>query len=246
MKKLILFLLLLLISTPALAAKYDISFLSSMTNSEFKSFVRQAGTLTAYRAVAPAEPLGVLGFDIGLESSFVELDSAAWQNALPPGTDVPSYLPAPRLHVRKGLPFNIDIGASYAQVPDSDIAVIGAEVQYALLEGSVATPAVALRANYSQVIGVDEIDLHTYGADAVISKGFVVLTPYAGIGYLQSEGSYAGNDPVLQGLLEDQSFGQMRYFAGVQASILVVAKLTLEAELNDEAPVYTAKISVGW
>jgi opacity protein-like surface antigen len=247
MKKfLLLFSALLLSTTPALAAKYDISLASSITNAEFAKFVRQAGTLTAYRAVAPAEPLGVLGFDIGIESSFVKLDDSAWQAALNQGnTEVPEYLPAPRLHLRKGLPFGIDVGASYTQVPSSDIAVFGAELQYALLKGSVATPALALRANYSKLVGVDEIDLQTYGADAVISKGFAMLTPYGGIGYMHASGSYEGTDSTLKSLLKDQDFGQMRYFAGLQVSMMIV-NLTLEAELNDEAPVYTAKISLGW
>jgi opacity protein-like surface antigen len=234
MKKfLLLFSALLLSTTPALAAKYDISLASSITNGEFAKFVRQAGTLTAYRAVAPAEPLGVLGFDIGIESSFVKLDDAAWQAALNDG------------NTDKGLPFGIDVGASYTQVPSSDIAVFGAELQYALLKGSVATPALALRANYSKLVGVDEIDLQTYGADAVISKGFAMLTPYGGIGYMHASGSYEGTDSTLKSLLKDQDFGQMRYFAGLQVSMMIV-NLTLEAELNDEAPVYTAKISLGW
>jgi hypothetical protein len=248
MKKILLLLIaLLLLSAPAMAGKYDIGFDPLTTNKEFSDFVRQAGTMSAYRAIAPAEPLGLLGFDIGIESSFMKLDDAAWQSALNQGnSDVPSFMPVPRIHVRKGLPLGIDIGASYTQIPSSDIAIFGAELQYAILEGSIATPAVAVRANYSQLLGVDEFDLQTYGVDAVISKGFAFLTPYAGVGYMRSEGAYAGDNVVLQGLLEDEEFGQMRYFAGVQASIMMVANITAEAELNDEAPVYSVKFSIGW
>lgn len=248
MKKLLLALItVLLVASPAMAGKYDLEFANSVTNAEFEKFVRQAGTLTAYRAVAPAEPLGIFGFDIGIEASFVKMDDAAWQSVLDQGsTDVPSYMPVPRLHVRKGLPFGIDVGASYTQIPDSNIAIIGGEVQYAILEGSIATPALSVRGNYSTLIGVDDVDLTTYGADAVISKGFAFLTPYAGVGYMRSEGSYEGDNNILKASLEDQEFDQARYFAGVQANILMVANLTLEAELNDETPVYTAKISFGW
>lgn len=248
MKKLLLTLLAVLaLVSPAVAGRYDLEFANSVTNTEFQKFVKQAGTLTAYRAIAPAEPLGLFGFDIGVESSFVKMDDGAWQSALNQGnTDVPNYLPVPRLHVRKGLPFGVDVGATYTQVPDSNIAIIGGEVQYAILEGSIATPAVSIRSHYSTMIGVDDLSLQTYGADAVISKGLAFLTPYAGAGYMRSEGKYEGDNAILEGVLGDQEYDQARYFAGLQINLFLIANLTLEAEINDETPVYSSKLSFGW
>jgi hypothetical protein len=223
------------------AARYDLRILD-LANNEFRQLVREAGMLAAYRGVAPAEPQGVTGFDIGVEASFVKLDSPVWDRVLV--GDAPSYLAVPRLHVRKGLPFNLDIGASYAAVPDSNIELFGAELQWAILEGSTATPALALRGSYSTLRGVDDLDLQTMAADAVVSKGFLMLTPYAGVGVVRIDGKYDGANATLQNTLSDQKVTETRVFGGVQVA-LALLRLTLEAEYA-QMPVYTAKLSLGW
>lgn len=234
--------LLLFCVSSAFAAKYDLQLATTLANNEFGTIVREAGMFTAYRAVAPAEPGGLTGFDIGVEASAVKLDSD-WVKAFS-GSDAPDYLVVPRAHVRKGLPFNLDIGANYTYVPESDIRVIGGELQWAILEGSTATPALAVRGHYSTLLGTDEVDLYTYGADAVLSKGILIFTPYIGAGVVQIEGSYAGSDPVLQAALQDQSFTESRVFGGVQIGMAIV-NLTAEVEYS-RFPIYTAKLSLGW
>lgn len=246
MKRIVLTLLVTLLATgTAFAAKYDLKFATDFANDQFKSFAREAGAVAAYRGVAPAEPQGLTGFDIGVEVSFVDIDSEVWRAVLNEGTtNPPSYLPVPRLHLRKGLPFNIDVGAMYAQVPDSNITLWGGELQVALLEGGTATPALALRGSYSSLEGVDDLDLQTYAADAVLSKGFLMFTPYIGAGVVQIEAEYTGNDTILQANLQDQSLTEARYFAGVQASMALL-RLTGEIEYL-ERPIYTVKLSLGW
>jgi hypothetical protein len=245
MKRIVLTLLVTLLATgTAFAAKYDLNFAAGFANDQFKSFAREAGAMAAYRGVAPAEPQGLTGFDIGVEASFVDIDSSVWNEVLTETTDPPTYLVVPRLHVRKGLPFNIDVGAMYAQVPDSNITLWGGELQVALLEGTTATPALALRGSYSSLEGVDDLDLQTYAADAVLSKGFLMFTPYIGAGVVQIEAEYTGNISTLQNELQDQSLTEARYFAGVQASMALL-RLTGEIEYL-ERPIYTVKLSLGW
>lgn len=233
-------LLVTLIAAPAFAAKYDLN-ITSASNSMFEDVVKQAGTVIAYRGIAPAEPQGLTGFDVGVETSFFKVDEDVWNDV---GTDVPAYLGVPKVHVRKGLPFGIDLGASYSMVPESNIKVIGGEIQYAIMDGSMALPALSVRGHYSTLLGVDDLDLKTYGADAVVSKGFLFLTPYAGAGVMRSEGKYAGSNTTLQNNLDDQSVTTPRVFGGVQIAIALL-RLTLDAEFSD-VPVYTAKVSLGW
>ena len=76
-----------------------------------------------------------------------------WQKAF--GGDAPSYLYLPKIRVRKGLPLGIDIGAMYSYVPDSNIKLYGFEISKAILEGSMATPAVGIRATYTKLAGVE-------------------------------------------------------------------------------------------
>lgn len=236
-------LMVLLCAGTAMAGKYDIRFLDTLTNDTFGDFVKEAGTVTAYRGLAPAEPQGITGFDLGVEVSLVNVDSDIWNQVVDNG-DAPDYLAVPRLHVRKGLPFNIDVGAMYSQVPNSNIKLYGGEVQVALLEGTVATPALAIRGSYSTLEGVDDLSLKTYAADAVISKGFAMLTPYAGVGVVQVDGKYDGSDPILKAELKDQDFTETRYFGGLQLSMML-ARVTVEAEYLRN-PVYSVKLSLGW
>lgn len=231
------------LAAPAFAAKYDFAIPAELGNDTFKSLVKEAGAMVAYRGVAPAEPGGLTGFDIGVEASFVEVDSAIWDQVFE-SQDTPGYVTIPKVHLRKGLPFGIDLGASYAMVPDSNIEVLGGEIQIALMDGSAALPALALRGHYSTLRGVDDLDLSVYGGDLVLSKGFLFLTPYIGAGVLKTEGEYKGNASQSEPLADYRETAQ-RVFGGVQIAMALL-RITLDAEYADEVPVYTAKLSLGW
>jgi hypothetical protein len=172
-------------ATTARAAGNDIQLSGTLTREDFRDVTRQLGFAASYFPLAPAAPLGLLGFDAGVEATAVKIsqNSSFWQKAVQ-DSNPPSYLVIPRLHLQKGLPFNLDIGASFTAVPSSDISLIGGELKWAVLEGSTVTPAVAVRISGSKLFGGSEVELETYGADLSISKGFLFLVPYAGIGQL--------------------------------------------------------------
>ena len=123
---LVLFMALTLGSPGIAATNFDFG---PMLQPEFDAISQQAGTLITYRAMAPAEPGGLLGFDISLAASAVKIDSALWDLVLPTENITSDYVYVPSIRARKGLPFNIDIGASYSGIPGSDIQVLGGEVQ---------------------------------------------------------------------------------------------------------------------
>jgi len=170
-------------AAPVRAAGNDIQLSSTLTREDFRDLTRQLGFAASYFPLAPAAPLGILGFDAGVEATAVKISqhSSFWQRAVR-DSNPPSYLVIPRLHVQKGLPFNLDIGASYAAVPSSDISLIGGEIKWAILSGGVVAPAVAVRISGTKLFGGSQVHLETYSADLSISKGFLFLVPYAGIG----------------------------------------------------------------
>ena len=159
MKKM-LFVFILLWVTPAIAA--DIAFQPGMTQQFFKDFSKDAAGVLLYRAVAPAEPLGLTGFDIGVEMTATSMDNAkgylkkAFKDQSPP-----SYIYAPKIHAQKGLPFGFDVGLVYSEIPGTNIQYIGGEVKYAIISGGVLWPAVAIRGSYTQLMGVNELDFKT-------------------------------------------------------------------------------------
>jgi hypothetical protein len=172
-------------AAPARAAGNDIQLSGTLTRQDFRDLTRQVGFAASYFPLAPAAPLGILGFDAGVEATAVKIsqNSSFWQRAIRDGNP-PSYLLIPRLHLQKGLPFNLDIGASFTAVPTTNISLIGAEIKWAVLEGGTVAPAVAVRISGSKLFGGSQVDLETYSADLSISKGFLFLVPYAGIGQL--------------------------------------------------------------
>ena len=237
-RKLVLSLLLVVLCSGSVWA-VDFTIDNTILQTEFNGIVTEAGRLTAYRSMSSAEPGGLTGFDIGVAITGVEVDSALWSRFIPDNEDA---IAVPRLMVRKGLPLNIDIGAFYADVSDYDITMQGAEIQWAILEGTAATPALALRGSYTELDAAGEMEVKTTAADLVVSKGFAMLTPYAGIGTVGYEGKYTGGNPLVT--LADFDDSDTRIFAGLQFAIALL-NITAEYEQMEE-PVYSLKLSLGW
>ena len=199
----------------------DIEFQTGITQSYFEKFSKELGGVLSYKTLSPAEPLGILGFDVGLEITAIDIDEGAdyWKKAAK-NADMPGFILLPKIYARKGLPFNIDVGAIYSKVPDSNISLLGAEVKYAILEGSVATPAVAIRGTYTQLLGVDQLDFKTYGADISISKGFLNMTPFGGIGAVWTRSEPKSLPAGIS--LNKENNTLIKYFGGVRFTLLML------------------------
>ena len=253
MRKQLLTALCLTLLVAGTAAARDISFIQGLAQGEFKDLSKEAGAAIAYRNTAPAAPLGITGFDAGVEVSAIDIksNSTYWDKAF--NNDAPSLLFIPKLRVRKGLPFGIDVGAMYSYVPDTNIKIYGAEVSKAILDGTLATPALGVRATYTRLAGVNDLSLQTVGVDASISKGFVILTPYAGAGGVWIDSKAKGNlvtDPTFIAVnggvpLKEEKIWQPRFFAGVKITPLPLFGVTAEVEYLAR-PIYSLKAAVNF
>jgi hypothetical protein len=207
--------------------------------SDFRALSEDMGAALSYKAVAPGEPLGLLGIDIGLEVSATDLQGSNVYERVTDsnGTD---FLIVPKLHVHKGLPLRLNIDAFYSTVPDSNIELLGGALGFALLEGGVATPALAVRATASKLSGVDGLDLDTRGVELTISKGFAVLTPYAGIGRVEVTSKPKGTAALA---LSRESFTLDKFYAGLNVNLGLV-NLAFEADKTGDAGSYSAKFGL--
>jgi opacity protein-like surface antigen len=230
----------MLVSAASFTQAKDIEFTDVITQEDFTEFTKEFGTALLFNPMATAEPLGITGFDVSLETVFTDIsdDKAFWKK-LVDDNDPYSYLPVPRLHVQKGLPFNIDVGAMFTAVPDSNIKLWGLEAKYAIFEGSMLTPALSVRASYSQLQGVDDIDADTLSLDILVSKGFLMFTPYAGASFTKLNASE--NSELVT--LDDVSETGYRALAGVQFSPFPL--LIINGEISfGEVTQYGLKIGV--
>ncbi len=236
MKRLLPLAALACLAQPALAAS-NITNLQGVSQAEFRNLSEDLGSALSYKAVTPAAPLGITGFDVGVEVTQTSMTkSAALWNTITGGGGNVNYLYVPKLAISKGLPFGIDIGGFYSRIPTTNISLYGVELRYAIVSGSVATPAIGIRAAMTKLNGVSVLSLDTKSVDLSISKGFAMLTPYAGIGEVWTN-STANGVPTLSGV----SFGQNKLFAGLNLN-LMVTNLAVEFDKTGASRSLSAKL----
>lgn len=229
MKKLVFAALILMMAASPATAKTVFDLQSGFSQEEFKNLSTDLGLSLSYIPLAPAEPLGggvLPHVDIGVEATLVNIDrkETYWSQA---ATDLPSAIIYPKLHVQLGLPVvPIDLGYVYSSVPDSDIKLSGGEIKWAIMKGSALTPAVAIRGAYTRLDGVEVLDISTMSLDLSISKGFAMLTPYAGIGqvWITSE----EKDPDVT--LKKEDISETKAFVGLKMSLLPIFNIVAQAD----------------
>jgi hypothetical protein len=232
--------LLLALALPAFGQN-DISFDPAITQAQFEEFSRLAAQAIYHNPVEPARAGNLLRFDIGVAATAVPIDTEAayWVNAVGDDFSVSDHIAFPRLVVSKGISL-ATISASYGKVPDSDIAVIGGALDIPIINGGLLSPTLAVRGSYSQLQGVDEYDLKTYGVELHLSKGFGPITPYAAVGRMRSDAEGRITDTLT---LADEADSN-RVTVGVRLSMLL-PKIVVEATQGEELS-YAAKVSFGF
>ncbi len=217
-------------------AAADLDTIQLLSQTEFRQLSEDLGAALSYKPLIPAEPLGITGFDLGIAVTGTQLRHRdVWRRAAG-GDSVPGTLPVPTLRLHKGLPLNIDIGASFATVPGSNIRYYGGELRWAILPGGTVTPAVAVRGAFTKLTGVDQLGFDTRSLDVSVSKGFAMFTPYAGIGNVWVSSSPSGV-PLLRG----EDFTQTKVYGGLNFN-LAGGNLALEIDNTGSTASFGAKL----
>lgn len=177
MKKVFLILIVFILSLNSFSD--DIVFNSSMTNDEFKMFAKEFGSVISFNPITPAEKLGVLGFDIGGE--FIVSDINSNDNYWMALGNQDSQLYTSRIHIQKGLPKGFDVGAMMFKVQDTNASGFGVSLKYTLVDENLVLPSLSFRGTYTKLTGVDDLSMDTMSIGALLSKDFLILTPYASI-----------------------------------------------------------------
>ena len=228
LKKLFLFSIVALFFQTTLYAK-DLKFEDTYSQQNFKDLTKELGAALSFNPITPAESLGITGFDIGVEVSATKIDNKKehWTKVFQ--NDAPSIIPVPRIHIQKGLPWGIDVGVMYSKVPSSNITLFGFELKYAVLQGDTILPAIAVRGAYSKLGGVEDLDLSTMQADLMISKGFLMFTPYAGVSAIK----ISAEEKVDFLSLEKEDQTVTKTFVGLQVSPMPLLNITVETSFGE-------------
>lgn len=241
-KSLALFAALAAFSNVSQAGNLDMTLLNQVVGgtlqSNFRALSEDLGSALSYKPITPPTSLGWTGFDIGAEATYTQLAKSEAVITKLAGTSIPGLV-VPKVHVYKGLPFDLDVGAFYSAVPSTNIQLMGGELRYGILPGSMVLPAVGVRGAFTKLSGVDKLTLDTKSVDISISKGFLMVTPYAGAGmvWVNSSADVAG--------VTSESFTQTKYYAGANVN-LGLMNVALEWDQTGSAQSYGAKLGFRW
>lgn len=226
------------LAQPALAG--DLSALGTLSAAEFRTVSEDLGAAFSYKPLAPTESQGLTGFDLGVELTGTDISRSAAALRKAGASDSPmNTLMVSRVHAHKGLPLGFDVAAFLGNVSALNVNVVGAEVRYALLDGGVATPAVGVRGAYTHMNGASQLSLRTRSLDVSVSKGFAMLTPYAGIGQVWVDSSPGAGSLGAENL----SLGKL--FAGLNVN-LGLLNLAFEADQTGSTTSWGAKLGLRW
>lgn len=224
------------LAAPLAASATDFNTLNNLSQEEFALFTKDLGAATSYKQLASAAPLGVAGFDIAVASAFTNTQYPELWSKAAGGADIPGTVPVPGIRVAKGLPFGIDIGATYATLPKVDAKLAGVELRWALLEGGLVSPAIGLRVAATKLSGVDQLSLSNASFDVSISKGFPFVTPYGGVGAVRTSAKVNGATS-----LQSEAPTQARVFAGLHLN-LGLFDITAEGDKTGKTTSYSARL----
>ncbi len=195
---------------------------------DFEAFHRRFASDAYFYPGHGAAPLGLLGFSVFAEGSYDSgFGSQPFAGSTVRGGLTGDALVVGRVGLRKGLPGRLDLGVAVSQALDGDVKLGSAELSYALLPGGAATPAVGLRVTATRTLDAHAYTLDQEGAEILVSKGFVLLTPYVGAGLVNSRGR-------LRNDLRELSTTDTRgiAYAGLTLNLLL-PKITVEVEKGE-------------
>ena len=112
MKRILIMIIALLVTSFSHAK--DIDLTTGIIQDEFNEFIKEIGTALLFNPMAPAETLGITGFDVSVEAVVTDIsDQEGYWHKFLGGESASAYVGVPRIHIQKGLPFNT---ASHVQL----------------------------------------------------------------------------------------------------------------------------------
>lgn len=172
----------------------DAALLASEAKTRFAILSAETALALSSAILTPASTTGYLGFDVDLEAAYVAVHpqtvgSTSFGSSFEPRgpwqtrSMTPHELFLPSVHVRKALPFSLELGGRMIYLSQSSYFGAQIEGKWALNEGFHVLPDLAVRVAHTQLFGQRDWNLGATDLDLMISKRFGVngvtsFTPY--------------------------------------------------------------------
>lgn len=214
----------------------SVQFASTLTQQAFHRFVREFGSVSAFKQLGSASTLRKGSVSLGIEMMSFSVDewSDAWNDTFAHPNDhhpLQSNHQFPKVKARVGITDNVDMGAFYTRNPNANYGWIGIDGKYRVLTESDDMPvSLALRGAYTRTLYVSDMDMQAVTGDVSVGrKVWRGFRPYVGLGadaVFARETSNAVN-------LKNENPVAAHVFAGFDVTLL--RRVTLGAEYTQSA-----------
>jgi hypothetical protein len=224
---------------------------SSLTQSAWRQFTREAALVAYFRPLSDAQPMGKGKFELSVLQWETAIDDseAAWNDTfVHPDSEHVLFegdgLKFPGLMVRAGVGDDTDVGVYFTKSPGANYGFYAAQVQHAFVNKPDQAWAAAARLSFVSMYGPDDLDLRVYGVDVLASRRFA-LTRWAAVS------PYVGGSTYLSTSHEKTAAVDLRdeRVIGTQAMVgasLQVSKARLGVEYNvSKVNSLSLKIGIG-
>ena len=222
----------------------SVEFASTLTQDAFSRFVREFGSVSAYKQLSSASTLGQGRVMFGIEMMRFTVDehAPAWNDTFAHPNDhhpLGSEKTFPKLKLRVGVTDDIDVGTFFAHNPEANYGWVGVDTKYSVLrESSGAAIGVAVRGAYTKTLYVKDMDMHSFTADVAAERTlWGIVRPYVGVG---TDGVLARETTSAVNLQSENQFVP-HAFGGVDVTLW--NRLSIGAEYT-RGPVPSTQIQV--
>ncbi|WP_024852219.1 hypothetical protein [Hydrogenovibrio kuenenii] len=225
------------LSSSVFAAKNNINYLNFSSQDQFKHFSTDLTGVLAYKSLRPTEPLGLIGFDIGISGNS---SSLKYKDMGSVSSNSANSIDTVTLHAVKGLPLGIDVGVDYMTTPNSNLSTWSGNMSWAFFDGGILSPSIGINGHYTQTSGISALDYKSYGMDLGVSKGILNMTPFASVGIVNSEVKPLITNQVSGVSLQKVTSTMTKIAAGVNINLLFMDVLVAYNQIGD-VPTYSIK-----
>jgi hypothetical protein len=167
----------------------SVRFASTLSQGAFRRFVREFGSVSAFKQVSSPGALGKGRVLFGIEYMAFTIDDRAdaWNDTFthPDGQHpLGSTQRFPKLKLRVGVTDDLDVGAFYTKNFEANYGWAGIDGTYRVLtEGERAPVSLAVRGAYTKTLYVSDMDMHALTVDVSVGRRLGSLVrPYVGVG----------------------------------------------------------------
>ena len=214
----------------------------SLTQGEWRTFVRQAGSMISFKPLAPAAPIGPRRFSVNVDYSITPVDQhdPAWINTFvhpDAGCPLGDRIKMPALRATYGVSRTMDVTGFWTTAPGANYGLAGGAVKYAFLKETAKSPAAAVTGSYTALTGVPDFNFSVYSVGVIASKRIARFQPFLGV----RQGVAVGTETTPKVDLATETLPLTHGFLGTTWSIW---KLGVAAEY-DVASVNTFSLMLG-